>query len=75
MEKKISYLNRNFSDYRNSLINFTKEYYPDLEDTFNDASVGSWIIDLMAAVSDNLSYLADRVYQETSVNMHSRCRH
>ena len=68
MEKKISYLNRNFSDYRNSLINFTKEYYPDLEDTFNDASVGSWIIDLMAAVSDNLSYLADRVYQETSVN-------
>jgi len=68
MEKKISYLNRNFSDYRNSLINFSKEYYPTLTDTFNDASVGSWIIDLMAAVSDNLSYLADRVYQETSVN-------
>ena len=68
MEKKISYLNRNFSDYRNSLINFTKEYYPALQDTFNDASVGSWLIDLVAAVSDNLSYLADRVYQETSVN-------
>lgn len=68
MEKKISYLNRNFQDYRNSLINFSKEYYPALTDTFNDASVGSWIIDLMAAVSDNLSYLADRVYQETSVN-------
>ena len=68
MEKKISYLNRNFQDYRSSLINFSKEYYPDLTDTFNDASVGSWIIDLMAAVSDNLSYLADRVYQETSVN-------
>lgn len=68
MEKKISYLNRNFADYRNSLINFTKEYYPALQDTFNDASVGSWIIDLVASVSDNLSYLADRVYQETSVN-------
>lgn len=68
MEKKISYLNRNFADYRNSLINFSKEYYPTLTDTFNDASVGSWFIDLMAAVSDNLSYLADRVYQETSVN-------
>ena len=68
MEKKISYLNRNFTDYRNSLVNFTKEYYPALQDTFNDASVGSWLIDLVAAVSDNLSYLADRVYQETSVN-------
>lgn len=68
MEKKISYLNRNFSDYRNSLINFSREYYPTLTDTYNDASVGSWIIDLMAACSDNLSYLADRVYQETSVS-------
>lgn len=68
MEKKISYLNRNFQDYRNSLINFSKEYYPDLTDTFNDASVGSWLIDLVASVSDNLSFLADRVYQETSVN-------
>lgn len=68
MEKKISYLNRNFADYRNSLINFTKEYYPTLTDTFNDASIGSWMIDLMASVADNISYLADRVYQETSVN-------
>ena len=68
MEKKISYLNRNFQDYRESLINFSKEYYPTLTDTFNDASIGSWIIDIMAGVSDNISYLADRVYQETSVN-------
>jgi hypothetical protein len=68
MEKKISYLNRNFDDYRKSLIDFSREYYPTLTDTFNDASVGSWIIDLMASVSDNLSFLADRVFQETSVN-------
>lgn len=68
MEKKISYLNRNFSDYRESLISFTKEYYPTMMESFNDASIGSWMIDLVAGVSDNLSYLADRVYQEVSVN-------
>ena len=68
MEKKISYLNRNFQDYRNALINFSREYYPDLTDTFNDASIGSWFIDVVAGVADNISYLADRVYQETSVN-------
>ena len=68
MEKKISYLNRNFGDYRKSLIDFTKEYYPDIADRFNDASIGSWIIDIVAGVSDNLSFLADRVYQEVSVN-------
>ena len=40
MEKKISYLNRNFQDYRESLINFSKEYYPTLTDTFNDLYKG-----------------------------------
>lgn len=68
MEKKISYLNRNFDDYRQALIDFTREYYPTMSDTFNDASIGSWLIDIVAGVSDNLSFLADKVYQETSVN-------
>ena len=61
-EKKISYLNRTFEDYRDSLISFAKQYYPDIANDFNDASVGSWLIDMMAAVSDNLSYHIDRVY-------------
>lgn len=68
MEKKISYLNRNFNDYRESLIDFTKQYYPTMTDNFNDASIGSWLLDIVAGVSDNLSFLADRVYQEVSVN-------
>ena len=32
MEKGISYLNRTFNDYRNSLLDYTKQYYPELED-------------------------------------------
>ncbi len=67
-EKKISYLNRTFEDYRDSLISFAKQYYPDIANDFNDASVGSWLIDMMAAVSDNLSYHIDRVYNETNIN-------
>lgn len=68
MEKKISYLNRNFYDYRNSLLEYTKQYYPELEDDFNDASIGSWILDVVANIGDNLSYHIDRVYQETSID-------
>lgn len=68
MEKKISYLNRTFNDYRNALIDFSKKYYPDLNVTYNDASVASWMIDLNASVADNLSYHIDRVYQETNLN-------
>ena len=68
MEKGISYLNRNFNDYRNSLLNYTKEYYPELETQFNDASVGAWLLDIVSNVSDNLSYHIDRVYQETNID-------
>ena len=68
MEKGISYLNRDFHDYRNSLLDYTKQYYPELEDEFNDASVGAWLLDVVANIGDNLSYHIDRVYQETNID-------
>ena len=68
MEKKISYLSRSFDDIKSELINFSKKYYPELSDNFNDASVGAWLIDMVSAVGDDLSYHTDRMYQETNVN-------
>lgn len=68
MEKKISYINRTFEDYRQALVDFSKEYYPDLATEYDDASVGSWLIDINAACADNLSYHIDRVFQETNIN-------
>ena len=68
MEKKINYLARDFKSIKNELINFSKKYYPEISDNFNDASVGSWFIDLVSAVGDDLSYHTDRMYQETNIN-------
>jgi hypothetical protein len=68
MEKKINYLSRTFDDYKSELISFSNKYYPELADSYNDSSVGAWFIDLVAAVSDNLSYHIDRMYQETNIN-------
>lgn len=68
MEKKISYLNRNYEDYRQALIDFSKKYYPDMEIEYNDASIASWLIDINADIADNLSYHIDRVFQETNIN-------
>lgn len=68
MEKKINYLARNFDDIRNELVALSKKYYPEMVESFNDASVGSWLLDLMAAVGDDLSYHTDRMYQETNIN-------
>jgi len=68
MDKKINYLARNYSDYRSELIDFSKKYYPELSDDFNDSSVGAWFVDLVSSVADNLSYHIDRMYQETNPN-------
>lgn len=67
-QKKINYLARTFDDYKNELVKFSNQYYPEIAETFNDASVGSWFIDLVSAVGDDLSYYIDRVYQETNIN-------
>jgi hypothetical protein len=63
--KKISYTTRDFQSIRTELINFTQTYYPDLVSNFNDASVFSALLDLNAAVSDNLQFNIDRSIQET----------
>jgi hypothetical protein len=64
-EKRISYTVRDFQGIRTELINFVKQYYPELIDNFNDAGVFSVFLDLNAAVADNLHYHIDRSIQET----------
>lgn len=63
--KKISYTERDFEGIRQDLINYTQQYYPELIQNFNDASVFSVLMDLNAAVTDNLHYHIDRSIQET----------
>lgn len=67
-EKKINYLSRTFDDYKSELIKFSNKYYPELSDSYDDSSVGSWFIDLVSAIGDNLSYHIDRAYNETNIN-------
>jgi|688.fasta_scaffold00190_8 hypothetical protein len=64
-EKKISYTVRDFQGVRTELVNYVKTYYPELIQNFNDASVFSVLMDLNAAVADNLNFQIDRSIQET----------
>ena len=63
----INYNARNFVEIRTELINFVKQYYPDMFSDFNDASVGQMLLELNAAVADMLSYNTDRTFQETQI--------
>ena len=66
--KKISYAQRDFEGIREELLKFSNKYYPEIFDDFNDSSIGSWFIDLVSDVGDNLNYHIDRMYQETNID-------
>ena len=64
----IGYTSRNFSDIRADLIDMVRQYYPDIFNDFNDASVGMMLLELNAAVGDMLSVNTDRMFQETQID-------
>jgi hypothetical protein len=64
----INYTSRNFADIRSDLVNMVRQYYPDIFNDFNDASVGMMILELNAAVGDMLSYNTDKMFQETQID-------
>jgi len=68
MAKKINYYARNFADVRTELLSFVRQYYPDIFNDYNDASVGMMLLELNAAVGDMLSFHTDRMFQETQID-------
>ncbi len=68
MAKNISYTNRDFAGIRQDLVQLTRDYYPELINNTNDASIYSVLLDLNAAVADNLHFHIDRVWQETMLD-------
>lgn len=64
----INYSSRNFADIRAGLIDMVRQYYPDVLNDFNDASVGLMLIELNAAVGDMLSFNTDSMFQETQID-------
>lgn len=67
-ENKLLYLNRNFNDYKQSILDITRQYYPDVFANVNDASIGMWLIEILSDIGDNLNYHIDRNVQETSLD-------
>jgi hypothetical protein len=64
----INYTSRNYADIRTDLINMVRQYYPEIFNDFNDASVGMMLLELNAAVGDMLSFNTDRMFQETQID-------
>lgn len=62
--KDVSYLSKNFSEFRQNLIDFAKVYYPNTYTDFNEASPGMMFIEMAAYVGDVLSFYIDTQFRE-----------
>ena len=61
----IKYLNKDFSTFKNELIEYAKSYYPTVYNDFSQASPGSMFIEMASYVGDVLSFYLDNQLQET----------
>lgn len=64
-ERDIKYVNKTFSDFRQQLIDYAKNYFPDSYNDFSPTSPGMMFMEMAAYVGDVLSFYQDIQLQET----------
>ena len=65
IKKDVSYINKDFGQFRKNLIDFTKQYFPTTYTDFDDSSPGMLFLEMASYVGDVLSYYADNNLKET----------
>ena len=64
-QRDIKYVNREFSDFKEQLVEYAKNYFPDTYNDFSPTSPGTMFIEMAAYVGDVLSFYQDTQLQET----------
>jgi hypothetical protein len=67
LERDIRYIDRDFNTLRNSLIQYSKTYFPDTYNDFSETSTGMLFMEMAAYVGDVLSFYLDNQIQETFI--------
>ena len=65
--KDIKYLNKDFSAFRDNLIEFSKTYFPKTNTDFTEASPGMMFIEMASYIGDVLSYYIDDTFKESLI--------
>ena len=63
--KEVRYLNKDFTSFKDNLIEFTKIYFPNEYNDFNESSPGMMFIEMASYVGDVLSYYIDNQFKES----------
>lgn len=65
VQRSINYTRKDFSSFREQLLDFAKNYFPDSYSDFSVPSPGSMFLEMAAYVGDILSFYQDVQVQET----------
>jgi hypothetical protein len=65
VKRNINYLGKDFGDFRDQLVNFSKTYFPTTYTDFSSASPGMMFMEQASYVGDVLSFYLDNQIQET----------
>jgi hypothetical protein len=63
--RDIKYLNKDFAQFRQNLIEYTKTYFPKTYSDFNETSPGMMFIEMASYVGDVLGYYVDDTLKES----------
>lgn len=66
-QREIQYSNKTFVDFRQQLVDYAKNYFPDTYNDFSPTSPGMMFIEMAAYVGDILSFYQDIQLQETFI--------
>ena len=63
-DNNISYLNKTFPEFKASLVNYAKTYFPTVYNDFTEATPGNLFIEMSSYVGDVMSFYLDTQTQE-----------
>jgi hypothetical protein len=65
--KDIRYINKDFTSFKDNLVEFAKTYFPKTNTDFTEASPGMMFIEMASYVGDVLSYYIDDTFKESLI--------
>ena len=65
VQKDVSLIGRDFGEIRKNLIDFTKNYFPNTYNDFNESSPGMMFMEMASYVGDVLSFYTDTQLRES----------
>ena len=63
-QKDIKYINKDFTSFKQALIDYAKNYFPNTYNDFSDSNPGNMFIEMASYVGDVLSFYLDNQVQE-----------